>query len=79
MQGKEQEYKKFAFRCVDTACPVTFKGKPYEAIGVAYRRNRRTGNKTTVVELYDLNGCDSMMTAGLEEFYRENCKGENNA
>ena len=76
MQGKEQDYKKFAFRCVDTSRPVTFRGKPYEAIGVAYRRNKYTGVKTTVVELADLNGCDSTITAGLEEFYNENNKEE---
>lgn len=75
---QDKKYKAFAFHCVDTARPVTFNGKPYEAIGVAYRRNRRTGNKTTVIELYDLNGCDSMITAGLEEFYKENNKEEHN-
>ena len=78
MQGKEQEYKKFAFRCVDTACPVTFNGKPYEAIGVVYRRNRYTKISALSVELSDLNGCDSMITVGLEEFYNENYKEENN-
>ena len=77
MQGAEQEYKKFAFYCVDSARPVTFNGKPYEAVGVAYRRNKYTGVKTTVVELADLNGCDSLITVGLQEFYEENNREEN--
>ena len=70
----ENLHKKFAFYCVDKAIPVTFHGKPYQAVGVAYRRNKYTGTSALSVELADLNGCDSMITVGLEEFYNENCK-----
>lgn len=76
MQGKEQEYKKFAFYCVDNEIPVTRHGKPYQAVGVAYRKNKYTKTSTLSVELADLNGCDSMITVGLEEFYNENYKEE---
>ena len=74
MQDRKQDYKKFAFYCVDNEIPVTFNGKPYQAIGVAYRRNKYTGISALSVELADLNGCDSMITVGLEEFYKENNK-----
>lgn len=74
MQGNEQDYKKFAFYCVDNEIPVTFNGKPYQAIGVAYRKNKYTKKSSLSVELADLNGCDSMITVGLEEFYRENTR-----
>ncbi len=72
-------HKKFAFHCVDNEIPVTHHGKPYLAVGVVYRRNRYTKTSVLSVELADLNGCDSMITVGLEEFYNENCKGGNNA
>ena len=77
MQEKEQEYKKFAFWCVDNDIPVTRNGKPYLATGVAYRKNRYTKTSALLVELADLNGCDSMITIGLEEFYKENYKEDN--
>lgn len=74
----ESLHKKFAFYCVDNAVPVTFHGKAYQAVGVAYRRNRYTGISALSVELADLNGCNSMITVGLEEFYNENNKEEHN-
>ncbi len=78
MQDKEQEYKKFAFWCVDNEIPVTRNGKPYQAVGVAYRRNKYTKTSALSVELADLNGCNSMITVGLEEFYNENYKEKQN-
>lgn len=70
-------HKKFAFHCVDNEIPVTHHGKPYQAVGVAYRRNRYTGKSALSVELADLNGCDSLITVGLQEFYEENNKEKN--
>lgn len=78
MQENEQDYKRFAFYCVDNEIPVTRNGKPYQAVGVAYRRNKYTGVSALSVELADLNGCDSMITVGLEDFYNENYKEEQN-
>ncbi len=75
-QKNESLHKKFAFFCVDNEMPVTFNGKPYQAVGVAYRKNKYTKTSTLSVELADLNGCDSMITVGLEEFYNENYKEE---
>ena len=72
MQDKELDYKRFAFWCVDNEIPVTRNGKPYQAVGVVYRRNRYTKTSALSVELADLNGCDSLITVGLQEFYEEN-------
>lgn len=76
MQDKELDYKRFAFWCVDNEIPVTRNGKPYLATGVAYRRNRYTKTSALSVELADLNGCDSLITVGLQEFYEENNREE---
>jgi hypothetical protein len=35
------------------------------------------GHEYIVVELADLNGCNSLITVGLQEFYEENNREDN--
>lgn len=70
---KEQKtkYQKFATYCMRNKIPAVFNGHKYMATRMCFGFDPN-GHEYIVVELADLNGCDSLITAGIEEFYKEN-------
>ena len=71
---KEQraDYQKFATHCMKNKTPVKFNTGRYTVKALIYRLRDKTDEELFTVELADLNGCDSLITVGLEEFYKEN-------
>ena len=74
---EKAKYQKFATYCMREKQTVLFNGHKYRATRMCFGFDPN-GHEYIVVELADLNGCDSLMTVGLEEFYNENCKEEQN-
>ena len=74
---EKAKYQKFATYCMREKQTVLFNGHKYRATKMCFGFDPN-GHEYIVVELADLNGCDSLMTVGLEEFYNENCKEEQN-
>ena len=79
---ERNKYQKFATYCMRYEIPVTHKqvsekGK-YKVTAIIYSLKDLTKEELFTVQLADLNGCDSTISAGLEEFYNENNKEENN-
>ncbi len=79
---KEQKnkYQAFAVKCMKNEIPVTHRKASengrYKVKAVIYSLKDLTKEELFTVWLADLNGCDSMITVGLEEFYNENYKEE---
>ena len=64
-------YQKFATFCMREKTPVLVNGHKYRATRMCFGFDPN-GREYLVVELADLNGCSSLITAGLEELYKEN-------
>lgn len=78
---ERSEYQKFATYCMRNEIPVTHKkvskkGR-YKVTAIIYSLKDLTKEELFTVQLADINRRDSTITAGLEEFYNENCKEEN--
>lgn len=73
---EKAKYQKFATYCMREKQTVLFNGHKYRATRMCFGFDPN-GHEYIVVELADLNGCDSLITVGLEEFYNENHKEEN--
>ena len=72
---EKAKYQKFATYCMREKQTVLFNGHKYRAERMCFGFDPN-GHEYIVVELADLNGCDSLITVGLEEFYNENHKEE---
>lgn len=68
---EKAKYQKFATFSMREEIPVLFNGHKYRATRMCFGFDPN-GHEYIVVELADLNGCDSLITAGLEELYLEN-------
>lgn len=73
---EKAKYQKFATYCMREKQTVLFNGHRYRAERMCFGFDPN-GHEYLVVELADLNGCSSLITVGLEEFYNENHKEEN--
>lgn len=73
---EKTKYQKFATYCMRHKTPVVFNGHKYRVTRMCFGFDPN-GHEYIVVELADLNGCDSTITAGIEELYKENNKEEN--
>lgn len=73
---ERSEYQKFATHCIRHKTPVKFGTGTYIVTAIIYRLRDRTNEELFTVELADINRRDSSVTVGLEEFYNENCKEE---
>ncbi len=69
---EKAKFQKFATFCMREKIPVLFNGHKYRATRMCFGFEEQSGKEYIVVELADLNGCSSLITAGLEEFYKEN-------
>ena len=74
---EKTKYQKFATYCMREQTAVLFKGHKYRVENLLYGIEKQTKKEYINAILADLNGCDSTITAGLEELYRENNKEEN--
>ena len=72
---EKAKYQKFATYCMREKIPVLFNGHKYRAERMCFGFDPN-GHEYIVVELADLNGCDSLITVGLQEFYEENNREE---
>lgn len=68
---EKAKYQKFATFCVREKQTVLFNGHRYRATRMCFGFDPNM-KEYLVVELFDLNGCNSLITAGLEELYKEN-------
>lgn len=68
---EKAKYQKFATYCMREKQTVLFNGHKYRAERMCFGFDPN-GHEYIVVELADLNGCDSLITVGLQEFYEEN-------
>ena len=75
---EKTKYQKFATFCMREKEVVLFNGHKYRATRMCFGFEEQSGKEYIVVELADLNGCSSLITAGLEEFYKENNREETN-
>jgi hypothetical protein len=73
---EKAKYQKFATFCMREKQPVLFNGHKYRAERMCFGFDPN-GHEYIVVELADLNGCDSLITVGLQEFYEENNREDN--
>lgn len=73
---EKAKYQKFATFCMREKQAVLFNGHKYRAERMCFGFNPN-GHEYIVVELADLNGCDSLITVGLQEFYEENNREDN--
>ena len=73
---EKAKYQKFATFCMREKQTVLFNGHKYRAERMCFGFDPN-GHEYIVVELADLNGCDSLITVGLQEFYEENNREEN--
>ena len=73
---EKAKYQKFATFCMREKQTVLFNGHKYRAERMCFGFNPN-GLEYFVVELADLNGCDSLITVGLQEFYEENNREDN--
>ena len=73
---EKTKYQKIATFCMREKQTVLFNGHKYRATRMCFGFDPK-GHEYIVVELADLNGCDSLMTVGLQEFYEENNREEN--
>lgn len=73
---EKAKYQKFATFCMREKQTVLFNGHKYRAERMCFGFDPN-GHEYIVVELADLNGCDSLITVGLQEFYEENNREDN--
>ena len=78
---ERNKYQKFATYCMRYEIPVTHKqvsekGK-YKVTAIIYSLKDLTKEELFTVQLADLNGCDSLITVGLQELYEENNREDN--
>ena len=73
---EKAKYQKFATFCMRERQAVLFNGHKYRATRMCFGFDPN-GHEYIVVELADLNGCNSLITVGLEEFYEENNREDN--
>lgn len=73
---EKAKYQKFTTYSMREKSPVLFNGHKYRAERMCFGFDPN-GHEYIVVELADLNGCDSLITVGLQEFYEENNREEN--
>ena len=73
---EKAKFQKFATFCMREKTPVLFNGHKYKATRMCFGFEEQSGREYIVVELADLNGCSSLITAGLEELYKENNREE---
>ena len=73
---EKSKYQKFATYYMREKIPVLFNGHKYRATRMCFGFEEQSGKEYIVVELADLNGCSSLITAGLEELYLENNREE---
>ena len=73
---EKAKYQKFATFCMREKQTVLFNGHKYKAERMCFGFDPN-GHEYIVVELADLNGCDSLITVGLQEFYEENNREDN--
>ena len=72
---EKAKYQKFATFCMREKQTVLFNGHKYRAERMCFGFDPN-GHEYIVVEWADLNGCDSLITVGLQEFYEENNREE---
>ena len=72
---EKAKYQKFTTYSMREKLPVLFNGHKYRAERMCFGFDPN-GHEYIVVELADLNGCDSLITVGLQEFYEENNREE---
>lgn len=74
---EKTKYQRFATYCMREEITVLFKGHKYRVENLLYGIEKQSKKEYINVILADLNGCSSLITAGLEELYQENNKEEN--
>ena len=73
---EKAKYQKFATHCMKHRLTVLWNGHKYRPTRMCFGFEEQSGREYIVVELADLNGCDSLITVGLEELYEENNREE---
>lgn len=67
-------FQAYTVKVMKNKTTVKFKGKKHRAMRMCFGFEEQSGHEYISVELADLNGCSSLITVGLEEFYKENNK-----
>lgn len=67
------KFQRFAVEKIKSKTPVRHGKGSYFVKALIYRLSP-TGEELFSAELHDANGCDSLITVGIENLYRENCK-----
>ena len=73
---EKTKYQKFATFCMREEKTVLFRGHKYRVENLLYGIEKQSKKEYINVILADLNGCDSLITVGLQEFYEENNREE---
>lgn len=69
---ERRKYQAFVKQCIRRKAAIRIGSGTYKVLALIYRLST-TGDEIFSVELFDTNGCDSMMTVSLEQLYKENC------
>ena len=73
---EKAKYQKFATYCMREEKTVLFRGHKYRVENLLYGIEKQSKKEYINAILADLNGCSSLITAGLEELYLENNREE---
>ena len=73
---EKAKYQKFATFCMREETTVLLKGHKYRVENLLYGIEKQSKKEYINAILADLNGCSSLITAGLEELYLENNREE---
>jgi hypothetical protein len=74
---EKAKYQKFATFCMREEITVLFRGHKYRVENLLYGIEKQSKKEYINAILADLNGCNSLITAGLEELYEENNREDN--
>lgn len=73
---EKAKYQKFATFCMREEITVLFRGHKYSVENLLYGIEKQSKKEYINAVLADLNGCDSLITVGLQELYEENNREE---
>lgn len=68
---ERRKYQQFAVEKIKSKVPVRHGKGRYRVKALIYRLSP-TGEKIFTAELHDVNGCDSLITVGIENLFEEN-------
>lgn len=74
---EKAKYQKFATFCMREEKTVLFRGHKYRVENLLYGIEKQSKKEYINAVLADLNGCSSLITAGLKELYEENNREDN--